>query len=126
MHEHGHKILIKIGRKEFHSALEITMEYIGGKWKAVILWHISQQTCRFSGLKKLIPDISEKMLAQQLREMEKQGFISRKIYPVIPPQVEYDLTDSGKTLVPLLEAMDAWGKHKGRKEGETIMRSGTY
>jgi DNA-binding HxlR family transcriptional regulator len=89
--------------------IEGTLAVIGGKWKAVILWHLRDQIRRFGELKKMIPGITQKMLAQQLREMERDGIIKRKVYPQIPPKVEYSLTDCGKSLCPILEMMAEWG-----------------
>lgn len=93
--------------------VSITLNIIGGKWKLVILWHLSQWTLRFSELEKCIPGITQKMLTQQLREMEKDKLISRKIYPEIPPRVEYSITEHGKSLHSVLESLEDWGiQHK--------------
>ena len=86
-----------------------TLELIGGKYKALILWHLSEKTLRFSELKKVIMGATAIMLTQQLRELESQQLISRTVYPVIPPKVEYSLTDLGKSLLPILVAMRDWG-----------------
>ena len=89
--------------------VEATLELIGGKYKALILWHLSGGKLRFNELQKLIHGATPKMLTHQLREMESQGLIHRQVYPVIPPKVEYSLTDLGKSLLPLLVAMRDWG-----------------
>ena len=89
--------------------VETTLELIGGKYKALILWHLSGKTMRFTELKKEIPKATPKMLTQQLRELESQELIHREVYPVIPPKVEYSLTDLGKSLIPVLVAMRDWG-----------------
>ena len=86
-----------------------TLDLIGGKYKALILWHLAENTLRFSQLNKLIPDATPKMLTQQLREMEAQNLIHREVYPVVPPKVEYSLTDLGRSLMPVLVAMRDWG-----------------
>ena len=86
-----------------------TLDLIGGKYKALILWHLSEGTLRFSELKKAIANATPKMLTQQLRELEEQALISRKVYPVVPPKVEYSLTAFGKSLMPVLVAMRDWG-----------------
>ena len=86
-----------------------TMDLIGGKYKGLILWHLSDQTLRFSELKKLISGATPKMLTQQLRELEASNLIHREVYPVIPPKVEYSLTDLGRSLMPVLIAMRDWG-----------------
>lgn len=86
--------------KEFHCAMDITMSFIGGKWKTVVLWYLRKDKKRFSELRKLIPNITEKMLSLQLKDLEQDGIVSRKVYKEIPPKVEYYLTDFGKTLNP--------------------------
>lgn len=86
-----------------------TLELIGGKYKALILWHLSEKTLRFSELKKIIAGATPKMLTQQLRELESQNLINRTVYPVIPPKVEYSLTELGKSLLPIIVAMRDWG-----------------
>ena len=88
--------------------VETTLDLIGGKYKALILWHLSQGQMRFSQLHKLIRS-TPKMLTQQLRELEMQKLIHREVFPVIPPRVEYSLTETGKSLMPILVAMRDWG-----------------
>ena len=92
-----------------HCPVETTLELIGGKYKALILWHLSEGTLRFSQLRKAICSATPKMLTQQLRELEAQSLIHREVFPVIPPRVEYSLTDLGKSLMPVLMAMRDWG-----------------
>lgn len=87
-----------------------TMTVIGGKWKPIILFCLRDETKRFSEIKRLIPGVTQKMLTQQLRELEEQGIIHREIYPVVPPKVEYSLTQYGCTLIPILDNMAQWGK----------------
>lgn len=89
--------------------VEATLELIGGKYKALILWHLSEGKLRFSELHKLVKCATPKMLTQQLRELESQNLIHREVYPVIPPRVEYSLTELGKSLMPILVAMRDWG-----------------
>ena len=86
-----------------------TLELIGGKYKALILWHLSQSKLRFSQLQKLLSSATPKMLTQQLRELEAHALIHREVYPVIPPKVEYSLTEAGRSLLPILVAMRDWG-----------------
>ena len=86
-----------------------TIELIGGKYKALILWRLSEGTLRFSELQRAIPNATPKMLTQQLRELESQALINRTVYPVIPPHVEYSLTELGKSLMPVLVAIRDWG-----------------
>ena len=89
--------------------VEATLNLIGGKYKALILWHLSDGTLRFSELRKVIKTATPKMLTQQLRELESHDLIHREVFPVIPPKVEYSLTDLGKSLLPILVAMRDWG-----------------
>ena len=89
--------------------VEATLEMIGGKYKALILWHLSEGILRFSEIKKAIPNATPKMLTQQLRELESDKLIHREVYPVIPPKVEYSLTETGKSLIPVLQTMRDWG-----------------
>lgn len=80
------------------------------KWKLLILWHLRGPVRRFGEVRTLIPRITQKMLAQELRSLEAEGLVQRKLYPVIPPKVEYSLTAHGKTVLPLLDVMSQWGK----------------
>ena len=88
--------------------VDATLDLIGGKYKALILWHLAEGTQRFSQLRKVI-SATPKMLTQQLRELEGHQLIRREVYPVIPPKVEYSLTETGKSLMPILVAMRDWG-----------------
>lgn len=90
--------------------VDAAMRMVGGKYKAVILWHLMQQTLRYSELHRRIPKATDKMLAQQLRELERDGLITRTVYPVVPPKTEYALTAFGKTLAPILDALCGWGE----------------
>jgi len=92
-----------------HCPVEATLELIGGKYKALILWHLSEGKLRFSELRKAITSATPKMLTQQLRELEGKHLIHREVYPVIPPKVEYSLTEAGRSLMPILVAMRDWG-----------------
>lgn len=91
--------------------VEITIQLIGGKYKAIILWHLMNNTLRYSELHRRIPKATDKMLAQQLRELEKDGLINRVVYPVVPPKTEYSLTDFGRSLTPILDELCNWGKN---------------
>ena len=101
--------MIKIHNTEYHCPMELTLDLIGGKWKALILWHLGENTLRFSELKKALPKITQKMLTQQLRELEESGLVTRFVYRQVPPKVEYSLTATGKTLLPILTTMYQWG-----------------
>ena len=95
-----------------------TLDLIGGKYKALILWHLSENTLRFSELGKLV-SATPKMLTQQLRELENDNLVHREVYPVIPPKVEYSLTELGKSLMPILVAMRDWGAEYLRTNKDT-------
>lgn len=97
-----------------------TLAVIGGKWKPAILWQLQQEELlRFGALKKRIPNITQKMLTQQLRELEADGIVNRKVYPEVPPRVEYRLTEYGKTLTPILDEMARWGLRHEINEVDT-------
>ena len=89
--------------------VEATLDLIGGKYKALIIWHLSNGKLRFSELKKAVKNATPKMLTQQLRELEAQALIHREVFPVVPPKVEYSLTELGRSLMPILVAMRDWG-----------------
>lgn len=86
-----------------------TLELIGGKYKALILWHLSEGTLRFSELRQRISNATPKMLTQQLRELEASKLIHREVFPIVPPKVEYSLTELGQSLLPILVSMRDWG-----------------
>jgi DNA-binding HxlR family transcriptional regulator len=98
--------------KTFNCEKELTLSIIGGKWKMLIMWHLGKEgTKRFGELKSLIPGITQRMLVSQLRELEEDLIIHREVYPVVPPKVEYSLTERGESLMPILDAMYEWGKN---------------
>ncbi len=95
-----------------------TLRVIGGKWKLPILWYLRDGKKRYSELQHLLKTITPKMLAQELRALEHDGIIERKVFRVVPPRVEYSLTPYGRTLHPVLEKLDAWGtQHLRRMKG---------
>lgn len=94
-----------------------TLHLIGGKYKALLLWHLSGKILRFSQLHQLVPEATAKMLTQQLRELEAHGLVTRTVYPVVPPKVEYSLTPRGASLFPILEAMYKWGSQLLEEQG---------
>jgi len=94
-----------------------TLDMIGGKYKALILWHLVDGTRRFGELRRLVPQATQKMLTQQLRELEEDRLIIRTVYPVVPPKVEYQLSDLGRSIKPILDAMCRWGTDYMRRNG---------
>ncbi|PJK11881.1 transcriptional regulator [Lysobacteraceae bacterium NML95-0200] len=98
--------------------VEATLELIGGKWKGVILYRLlTEEVLRFNALRRLLPNITQRMLTNQLRELEADGLVMRKVYAEVPPRVEYRLSDYGQTLAPVIAALKAWG--------DTHVRRGT-
>jgi DNA-binding HxlR family transcriptional regulator len=93
-----------------HCPVETTLSVIGGKWKPLILYYLMQDTCRYNALKRKLPHVTPQMLTLQLRELERDGIVRRTIYAEVPPRVEYDLTELGVSLKPILLAMLAWGE----------------
>ena len=106
--------------------VEVTLTLISNKWKILIIRDLLEGTKRFGELKKSVTNISQKVLTSNLREMEENNLLTRKVYPEVPPKVEYSLTEIGKSLSPLLDAMDEWGtgykEKKHNKEKETVNR----
>lgn len=98
--------------KTYQLGIELTLDVIGGKWKPLILCHLGNGTLRTGELKKLIPNITFKMLTQQLKELENDGIIIRTVYTQVPPKVEYHLSDIGKSLKTILVEMSIWGENR--------------
>ncbi len=103
--------------------VEAALELIGGKWKGVALFHLSEGTKRFNELKRLCGAVTQRTLTKQLRELEADGLVRRTVYPVVPPKVEYALTEKGESLVPVLMALREWGRnhalpYRAAKAGE--------
>lgn len=97
--------------------IEVAMEAIDGKWKILILWYLRDEKKRFNELQKSIFGITQKMLIQKLRDLEEDGIVHREVYPVVPPKVEYSLTQYGETLKPILKQLYFWGEeHNKRKQ----------
>ena len=101
---------MKVSEKGYYCGLEAALDIIGGKWKALILWELHGRTRRFGELRRAVVGISEKMLIQQLRELEADGLVHREAYPEIPPRVEYSLTEVGVSLNEVLEPLCEWGE----------------
>jgi DNA-binding HxlR family transcriptional regulator len=101
----------KAGAVEFRCYFQLAMMVIGGKWKPKVLFHLAQnEVVRFGALRRAVYGISEKMLIQSLKELEKDGIVRRRVYREVPPRVEYSLTDLGRSFIPVLLAMYEWGK----------------
>ncbi|MGJ4734500.1 winged helix-turn-helix transcriptional regulator [Leptospira levettii] len=105
--------------KLYYNPVEFVLDWIGGAWKMPILWRLREKTLRYSEIKKSLTHISDKMLAQSLRELEENGLVNRKVYAVVPPHTEYSLTDLGKKTIPMIMSL--------RELGITFMKtSGAY
>lgn len=94
-------------------AVEATLQFIDGKWKGVILYHLLAGTLRFGELRRKLPNVTQRMLTNQLRELEADGFLHREIFAEVPPRVEYSLNARGRTLEPVILALKAWGDSHG-------------
>lgn len=104
--------MYKFGGKEYPCCTSLTMGIIGGKWKTVILYHLSCSTLRYNELRKKMPTVTERTLSLQLKALEKDGIVERKVYASKPPlKVEYSLNEFGETLVPLINAIVDWGNY---------------
>lgn len=113
-------MMSKVDDKIYRCPLELAIDLIGGKWKCVILWHLRKGCLRFSELKRRLPGITQKMLTQQLRDLEANGLVDRKVYPVVPPKVEYSLTESSQEFLSALKTMYKWGKYYSSEHGVEV------
>lgn len=112
---------VKLNQKIYPCTVSLTMDLIGGKWKAVILYHLKDTPKRYSELRKEMPSVTEMTLSLQLKQLEKDGMVSRKVYGKKPPiKVIYKLTELGKSFVPILEAITQWGNELVIQKGEFI------
>lgn len=112
-----------MAKKIYQLGIEATLDVIGGKWKPIILCHLGHENLRTGELKRRIPDVTQKMLTQQLRELEEDGIVAREVFNQVPPKVIYSLTEEGKGLRDILVAMSIWGEEKvakARENGEDI------
>ena len=103
--------------KTYNCPVEAAVDVFGGKWKALILWWLQERTWRFAELRRQMPGITEKMLTQQLRELEADGIVNRRVYPTVPPKVEYSLTEYGLSLKRALRAICDWGRNHIQRIG---------
>ncbi|WP_314087653.1 helix-turn-helix domain-containing protein [Shinella sp. M31] len=104
--------------------VESTLSFLDGKWKGVILYHLMMEgTLRFNELRRRLPSVTQRMLTKQLRELEDAGILSRTIFPVVPPRVDYALTSAGRSLEPIIRALAAWGaKNVICEDGQNVIR----
>jgi DNA-binding HxlR family transcriptional regulator len=103
--------MIEFRGKQFQCHMEVTLDLIGGKWKLLLLWKLGENgVMRFNELGRLHPRLTQKMLTQQLRELQADGLVNRKSYDQVPPKVEYSLTERGRALLPILSEMIDWGR----------------
>jgi DNA-binding HxlR family transcriptional regulator len=106
-----------VSTKTYNCPVEAAVAVFGGKWKALILWWLQERTWRFAELRRQIPGITEKMLTRQLRELEADGIVERRVYPTVPPKVEYSLTEYGRSLKRALRAICDWGRNHMERIG---------
>lgn len=107
----------RIGQMHDYCSTELALEVIGGKWKLVILDNLSGGTKRFGELRRAMPHITQRMLTRQLRELEEDGLVHRKVYAQVPPKVEYSLTEIGESLEPVVRQIDEWGEWYRQRAG---------
>lgn len=108
---------MSVARTRYYCPVEVTVDVIGGRWTPVILAHLKEGVRRYGELRRLMPDVTEKMLTQRLRELERDGLVERTVHAGVPAPVTYDLTAEGRSLAPVLEAMYAWGQeHAARRK----------
>jgi DNA-binding HxlR family transcriptional regulator len=112
---------VKLNGEVYPCTISLSMDLVGGKWKAVILYHLKDGEKRYNELRKEIPSVTEMTLSLQLKQLEKDGLLSRKVYGKKPPiKVIYSLTALGKTFVPVLDAITAWGNQVVKEHGEFV------
>lgn len=95
--------------KYYNNPVELALDIIGGKWKMPIMWRLKDRKWRYGELKRSVGNVTHKMLAQQLKELENAGLVKRKVYPAVPPKVEYSLTAEGKKVIPVIKKLRDWG-----------------
>ena len=94
----------------YYCPVDLTLRIVGGRWKGIVIWNLREDKKRFSELKRILVTINDKMLSQVLKELEEQGVVSRKVCEVVPPKVEYSLTEEGLKLLPIMQAMSDYGQ----------------
>ena len=108
----GAEYHIKLKEQTFQDPMEITVAILGGKWKILLLWDLKEGPMRFSEMLQMRPELTGRMLSRQLKALQQTGLVERTAYAEVPPRVEYELTDEGKTLLPVLEVLAALGNYK--------------
>ncbi len=117
----GKQKVYQINDETFHCGVAVCYRYIGGKWKSVIIWYLRMGLLRFSEIKVQIPDMTDKMLSLQLKALKEDGIIKKTVIGKKAPfRVEYELTDLGKSLVPVIERINQWGTDFGNEKGELM------
>ncbi|MBU2664497.1 helix-turn-helix transcriptional regulator [Actinoplanes bogorensis] len=106
--------------KQYGCPVELAVDVIGGRWRVVILARLKEGAHRYGELRRLTPGISEKMLTQRLRELEADGLVTRKDHETVPPHVEYSLTEEGRSLAPVLQALYDWGVERAARTGARV------
>jgi DNA-binding HxlR family transcriptional regulator len=118
------EILVEMNGEIFHCAMDVAMNFIGGKWKTVVLWYLKNDKKRFAELDKLIPQMTERMLSITLKQLEEDGLVLREVYTTKPQlKVEYSLTDLGKSCIPMLDEIANWGLMMSKTKGKIIQRN---
>jgi len=112
---------LKTDKKTYQCSFEFALDMVSGKWKSLVLYYLSEETLRYGEIRKKIDGITQKMLTQTLRELERNGLVSRKVYPVVPPKVEYTITQSGAALIPIFQQLQAWGEAVAKTQGVVIV-----
>jgi DNA-binding HxlR family transcriptional regulator len=110
----------------FRCAIEVTLHLISGKWKTLLICHLLSGTMRFGQLRRIFPDMTSKMLTQQLRELERDGLVTRKVYAQVPPKVEYTLTEKGLSLEPVIRLLSDWGVWASAGNGTPVACCGRF
>jgi len=117
----GKAMAYTIDGELFHCGTNVTLHFIGGKWKSIILWYLRKGPKRFSKLKRLMPDITEKMLSIQLKALQEDQLIERQVFGIKPPnRVEYSLSDFGETFIPVIQKITEWGIQYAERNGQLI------
>lgn len=117
----GKEVMVEIEGQRFHCAMDVAMNYMGGKWKTVVLWYLIDQKRRFADFKRLVPHISDRMLSITLKQLEEDGLILREVHAIKPPlKVEYSLTDFGQSCMPLLREIALWGRAISKTKGQLV------